>query len=92
MSRIGKKLIAIPKGVDIEVLQMATAGENEYKRAISDCSKEIIIGILGASLTVDEGQKTGARALGQVHKEVADLFVLALEITLSSEINKQIIR
>lgn len=84
--------IALPSGIDVEVLQLATSGESEYKRAIADASKEIIIGILGATLTVDEGQKTGARALGDVHKQVADLFVLSMDIALSSEINKQIIR
>ena len=84
--------VAMPEGIDIEVLQLAVSGENEYKSAIADASKEIIIGILGATLTVDEGRKTGARALGEVHKQVADLFVLFLDITLSSEINKQLIR
>jgi len=84
--------IALPSGIDVEVLQLAASGESEYKRAIADCSKEIIIGVLGATLTVDEGQKTGARALGEVHEKVADLFVMSLDIELSSEINKQLIR
>ena len=84
--------VAIPEGIAIEVITLASSAESEYKKAIADASKEIIIGILGATLTVDEGQKTGARALGDIHKQVADLFVLFLDITLSSEINKQIIR
>lgn len=84
--------IAIPEGIEVEVIQMASSGTSEFDKAQVAAAKEIIIGILGASLTVDEGQKTGARALGDVHMEVAKLFVLSLDITLTSEINKQIIR
>lgn len=84
--------VALPDGIDIEVIQLATSSGSEFDKAITAAAKEIIIGILGASLTVDEGQKTGARALGDVHMEVAKLFILSLDITLTSEINKQIIR
>jgi len=84
--------IAIPHDMDVDVLQIATSSETEFQRSIKDCNKEILIGILGVTLTVDEGAKTGARAMGEVHKDVADLFVKFLEIQLTSDINKQLVR
>ena len=84
--------IVYPKGYEIEVIQMASSAESEYQRAIKDCNKEILIAILGVTLTVDEGSKTGARAMGEVHKKVADLFVLALVYMVTAVIDDQLIK
>jgi SPP1 gp7 family putative phage head morphogenesis protein len=84
--------IALPAGYELDVLTMASSSESEYQRAIKDCNKEILIAILGVTLTVDEGQKTGSRALGEVHQKVADFFVLALIYMLTPAINEQLIR
>lgn len=83
---------AIPSNMDLEVLQMAVASETEYARAIEASNKEILIGVLGVTLTVDEGDKTGARAMGQVHKQVADLFVQALAHRVQAAIKEQIVK
>ena len=84
--------IALPHGYEMETLTMASSSESEYQRAIKDCNKEILIAILGVTLTVDEGQNTGSRALGEVHQKVADFFVLALIFMLTPAINEQMIR
>lgn len=85
--------IAIPDGCEVDVLQIATGSVSEYERSISDCNREMQIGILGQTLTMDVGQGgTGSRALGQVHAGVVDDFVLFLDETLTDDINRQVIR
>lgn len=85
--------IALPEGLDVEVLQLATSSKSEYEATINDCNREIQIGILGQTLTMDVGTRgTGSRALGQVHDGVRDDFVWFLDETLASEVNLQIVR
>ncbi len=84
--------VALPNDIEIEVMQIATSSDSEYSRAMADCNKEIAIGILGETLTVDEGRKTGARNMGEIHAEVVDLLVMYLDMVLAADINEQIVR
>jgi len=85
--------IALPEGVDVEVLNLATSSKSEYEATINDCNREIQIGILGQTLTMDVGAKgTGSRALGQVHDGVRDDFVTFLDEIIATEVNLQIVR
>ena len=84
--------VAIPEDLEIEVLQIATSSDSEYARAMADCNVDIAVGILGETLTLNEGRKTGARNMGEIHKEVVDLFVLFLDMILTADINEQIVR
>ena len=84
--------VAIPEDLEIEVLQIATSSDSEYARAMADCNVDIAVGILGETLTLNEGRKTGARNMGEIHKEVVDLFVLFLDMILTADINEQLVR
>lgn len=84
--------VAIPEDLEIEVLQIATSSDSEYARAMADCNVDIAVGILGETLTINEGRKTGARNMGEIHKEVVDLFVLFLDMVLTADINEQLVR
>ncbi len=84
--------VAIPEDLEIEVLNIATSSDSEYARAMSDCNQEIAIGILGETLTLNEGRKTGARNMGEIHAKVVDLLVLYLDMILSGDINEQLAR
>lgn len=85
--------IALPEGVEIEVLNLATSSASEYEVSIRDANRELQIGILGQTLTMDVGQKgTGSRALGQVHDGVRDDIVWFLDEATSAEVNLQIVR
>ena len=84
--------IVIPDDVEVEVLNLATSSVSEYQLTIADCNKEIIVGILGATLTVDEGRKTGARALGDVHADVKTAAVKFIDLYFTPDVNEQIIR
>ncbi|MCK4786217.1 MAG: DUF935 family protein [Desulfobacteraceae bacterium] len=85
--------IAIPEGVEIEVLQLATSSKSEYESTIDDCNKEIQVAIIGQTLTMDTGEKgNGSRALGQVHHDVLADAVWFLDSVLTSDVNIQAIR
>lgn len=86
-------VITIPEDLKIEILKIAGEGRvTEYERAIADLNKEILIGILGSFLSVEEGKRTGARAAGQVHLQVSKLFIEHLARMMSECVNRQIIR
>lgn len=85
--------IALPEGVDVQVMNLATSAKSEYEASIVDCNHEMQIGILGQTLTMDVGKGgTGSRALGKVHDGVIDDFVLFLDEVMAAEVNLQIIR
>lgn len=65
--------IIVPKESDIETTNNtgtggASSAHNEFRRA---CNEEILITLLGQTLTTTQND-TGARSLGEVHKEVQD--------------------
>ncbi len=84
--------VAIPEDMEIEAIQLSTSSDSEYARAMADCNVDIAVGILGETLTINEGRKTGARNMGEIHKEVVDLFVLFLDMILTADINEQLVR
>jgi hypothetical protein len=85
--------LTIPEDLKIELIRVATtANITEYERAIADLNKEILVGLLGSFLAVEEGKRTGARAAGQVHLWIAKLFIEALVYQVQEDINRQMIR
>ena len=64
--------IVIPKETDVETVAQSSQGDggsyNEFRRA---CNEEILITILGQTLTTMQNE-TGARSLGEVHKQVEE--------------------
>ena len=86
-------VITIPEDLKVEILNLVQAGRTtEYERAIADLNKEILIGIMGSFLSVEEGKRTGARAQGEVHFSVSKLFIEHLACILSDALNKSYIR
>ncbi len=85
--------MAIPEGMEVEVLNLATSSKSEYESTMNDCNREMQICILGQTLTMDVGQKgTGSRALGQVHAGVSLDQVIFLDALLAMEVNEQIVQ
>lgn len=84
--------IVIPNDVTIEAVDIATRGEADYRSAIHDLRKEILVGVLGSFLTADEGDRTGSRAMGQVHQDTVSIFVRFLAKLLANTLNEQLIR
>jgi len=84
--------IVIPDDVTIEAIDISTRGEADYRSAIHDLRKEILVSVLGSFLTTEEGDRTGARAMGVVHQETAQVFVRFLARLLANTINEQLVR
>jgi len=64
--------VVIPKDSEVETVNNTGSGTgapyNDFRKA---CNEEILITILGQTMTTVQGDK-GARALGEVHKEVEE--------------------
>ncbi|WP_294596282.1 DUF935 family protein [uncultured Rikenella sp.] len=62
----------LPKGSDFKVEPGAASGDGGvYDMLRKACNEEILIGILGQTLTTIQGDK-GARSLGEVHMQVQE--------------------
>lgn len=85
--------LTIPEDLKIELIRVATtANITEYERSIADLNKEILVGLMGSFLAVEEGKRTGARSQGQVHLWIAKLFVEALVYHVQEDLNRQMVR
>jgi hypothetical protein len=65
--------IVIPKESDVETREASKsgAGKSPYNEFRQACNEEMLITILGQTMTTVQGDK-GARSLGEVHKEVEE--------------------
>jgi len=75
--------MAIPTGAMVDAIEMSMRGTADFESAIQDCDREILVGIFGSYLSILEGKTTGARAMGEVHRENSELFQWALAMDLS---------
>ncbi len=83
--------IVLPDDMKIEILELAQQTTTEYERAIKDLNKDILVGIMGSFLSTEEGQKTGARNMGEVHKDVMKKASIFIAIQLEDVVNEQIV-
>jgi|SRR5579859_4996799 len=83
--------ITLPQGSDVQVVDLATRGTADFKSAIDDFDKEILMGLQAASLHMLEGQTPGGRGDTEVHKSTAELFTWYLASLVCDAINEQII-
>ena len=63
--------VIIPKEADVETNQVNSGNGSSYDEFRRACNEEILITILGQTLTTVQGDR-GARSLGEVHKEVEE--------------------
>lgn len=61
--------LIVPKEADIEVKETKATSGISFDQFRQACNEEILIGILGQTLTTTAGER-GARSLGEVHREV----------------------
>lgn len=80
----------VPNDVVVEVVNLATGSAAEFKDAIDDLNKEIGQSLTFAVLQSFEGDKTGARSMGQVHADTAELPVWLLAEILCGVLNDQV--
>lgn len=65
--------MVIPKETEIEIVETkgVSGGKSPYNEFRNACNEEMLITILGQTMTTVQGDK-GARSLGEVHKEVEE--------------------
>ena len=83
--------IAIPEGVQLEALNLATSGEGAFSEAIKDLWHDVYRGIAGAVLQAVEGTTSNARGNAEISRDVAELFVRHLVALSCDAVNRQII-
>ena len=63
--------MVVPKETEIETEESGSGNGSSYDQFRKACNEEILITILGQTLTTIQGDK-GARSLGEVHKQVEE--------------------
>ena len=72
MERAGSaSWMVVPKEADIEMRESSASNGISFKQFIDACNQEMLVGILGQTLTTISGER-GARSLGTVHQEVEE--------------------
>ena len=72
-----KKVVAsnaglIPQDVELQVLEIASGSRGEFRDAIHDLNREILVGVTGASLGMMAETKGGSRAESTTHMETRE--------------------
>jgi phage gp29-like protein len=83
--------VTLPEGTDVEIINLAVAGEDVFKSAIADYDRGILISLLGSYLHVMEGQESDTRGNTQVHQDVAELFQWYLQSSLAAVWTDQLV-
>jgi hypothetical protein len=82
--------LTIPAGAVVEAMDLAMKGTSDFKDAIQDCDREMLIAIVGAHLQILEGQTGGARGNTKIHKEIGELIQWWLAATLADVYQQQL--
>jgi hypothetical protein len=83
--------ITVPIGTDVEFLEASRSGSVNYQDFLAYWDRQISITTTGETLTT-QVDKSGSRALGDVHHEMLDLLVDSDGDLLSETLRDQIIR
>ena len=85
--------VTIPEGITLELLESNRRGSAETYQALAQwCNDEMSRAVLGQTLTVSEGSRSGSLALGKVHEEVRFDYIRTDACLLVEAINTQLIR
>jgi uncharacterized protein DUF935 len=83
--------ITLPEGANVEVIDLAVRGTSDFKAAIDDFDKEMLIGLHGAFLHVLEGQTNNGAGDTSVHRTTSELFQWYLTGLVVDAINEQLV-
>lgn len=81
--------LTVPLEAQVEALELSQRGTADFDSAIADLKHEVMLGITGAILQALEGNKTGARSIGEVHQSSAELIVWYLATSIANVLNHQ---
>lgn len=83
--------VSVPVGALVDSIDLGTRGTADFKEAILDCDREMLISIVGAYLQILEGQIANGRGDTGVHRETSELFQWLLAALLTQILNEQLI-
>ncbi len=88
----GRRWLALPPDVQLEIVDFAhRTAIDGYGKTVAIMDKQIVNSIMGAALQSLEGDKTGARSMGEVHQSTTKLWVWYLAAELADIINEQLV-
>ncbi|HOX28218.1 MAG TPA: DUF935 family protein [bacterium] len=88
---VNNTAITIPDDMNIEFI--TAAGDAGFEAAIDYHDRQIVKGILGQTLTSDEGRRVGSMALGSIHQETLKDYVTFLRADIAESVmNEQVIK
>jgi hypothetical protein len=83
--------VTVPAGALIEAVDMSGRGTADFRDAIQDCDREMLVGTVGAYLQILEGQVSDGRGDTGVHKETSELFQWLLAAQLGNIYREQML-
>jgi hypothetical protein len=83
--------LTIPVGAMIETIDLSMRGTADFKDAIDDCNKAILVAIAGAHLQIMEGQVPGGRGNTKVQQGTAELAQWWLSESLATVYREQLV-
>lgn len=83
--------IVMDRSNDTEVLNLAVSGTSDFKTAIDDFDKEILVGIRGSHLDMREGDNPTARGNSKVQRSISELAEWSLADAVENCLNEQVI-
>ena len=87
----GSTWAAIPQGVRMQLLNLATSSASDYAAAIADLNQEIVVGISGAFLQMLEGSTISGRGDSSIHKKTSSLGTWNLAAAVQCLINSSLV-
>ncbi len=85
--------VTVPEGITLELLESNRRGSAETYRDLANwCNDEMSRAVLGQTLTVSEGNRSGSFALARVHDAVRFDYIRADACQLMNAVNSQLVR
>lgn len=85
--------LAVPTGMEVELLQANGSIMAPYTETIDSCNKEIARAIFGQVLATDEGKTgTGSYAQARIHEGILGMFFDSLRQDVSEALNEQLVK
>jgi hypothetical protein len=81
--------VALPEGVEMNLLNIAGNSEGYFKQFRDDCIEGIFMGIAGATLQAMSGRSGAVRGASTIHKDTADLFKWVLTNAVQNVLNNR---
>ena len=87
-----RKWLAVPESVQMEIIKLSDSSTDQgFKDVIERLDKQIFLSLQFAFLQALEGDKTGARNMGEVHKSTSKLLPWYMSEDVAEAISGQIV-